>query len=160
MRERYTGGLVHQGISAELIARKWDLPRGELDALGLESHRRAARARAEGRFGGQIVPVPVQMATGELIFDQDEGIRPDTSLEKLAGLEAGLQGGRRDHRRQRLADQRWRGGDADHGARGRPSGWGCGRARASSRFSLAGADPILMLTAPIPATQNVLAARG
>src|SRR5262249_23686886 len=78
---RYRGGLVHQGISAELIARRWNLSRQQLDALSLESHRRAALASAEGRFAGQIVPVPLRDGAAEL-FAQDEGIRPDTSMEK------------------------------------------------------------------------------
>src|SRR6476660_2708038 len=83
MLNRYNGGLVHQGISAELIARKWNLARQDLDALSLESHRRAAHARAEGRFDSQIVPVPVHDGAIELIT-QDEGIRPDTSMAKLS----------------------------------------------------------------------------
>src|SRR5262249_60538946 len=85
----YRGGLVHQGISAELIARRWNLSRQQLDALSLESHRRAALASAEGRFAGQIVPVPLRDGAAEL-FDQDEGIRPDTSMEKLANLKPAI----------------------------------------------------------------------
>src|SRR6185369_5606008 len=71
---RYKDGLVHQGLSAELIAQKWRLTRAELDALSLDSHRRAAHATAEGRFADQIVPVPVQEGAAELVT-QDEGIR-------------------------------------------------------------------------------------
>src|SRR5438132_1586429 len=58
MLRRYNNGLVHQGISADLVAQKWELSREELDAFSLESHRRAARATAEGRFRNQIVPIP------------------------------------------------------------------------------------------------------
>src|SRR6267154_1464042 len=59
MLKRYDNRLVHQGISADLIAQKWELSRSELDEFSLESHRRAARATAEGRFRSQIVPVEV-----------------------------------------------------------------------------------------------------
>src|SRR6266496_156746 len=87
MLERYDHKLVHQGISAELIATRWELSRGDLDALSLESHRRAAHATAEGYFASQIVPIPVKNEDGSTgIFDHDEGIRAETSLEKLASL--------------------------------------------------------------------------
>jgi acetyl-CoA acetyltransferase family protein len=92
MLERYRGRLVHQGISAELIAQKWNLTREQLDALSLESHRRAAHAAAEGRFASQIVPVPARPDAFELVT-QDEGVRPDTSMEKLAGLKAAFKEG-------------------------------------------------------------------
>src|SRR5712691_12601986 len=84
MRARYDDKLVHQGISAELVAQKWEIDRSELDAFSLESHRRAAQATAEGRFASQIVSVPVKNEDGTTTtFERDEGIRPDTSLEKL-----------------------------------------------------------------------------
>src|SRR5438045_697138 len=87
MLRRYDNGLVHQGISADLVAQKWELSRAELDEFSLESHRRAAQATAEGRFRSQIVPVEVKNEDATTsIFDQDEGIRTDTSLEKLASL--------------------------------------------------------------------------
>src|SRR6266480_4956958 len=87
MLHRYNNGLVHQGISADLVAQKWELSRAELDEFSLESHRRAARATAEGRFRSQIVPIEVKNEDGTTsIFDQEEGIRTDTSLEKLASL--------------------------------------------------------------------------
>src|SRR6478735_3393237 len=85
MHERYPN-LVPQGISAELIAEKWGLSREELDAFAVESHRRAARATDEGRFEHQIVPVPVTTDDGAELMTRDEGIRPDTSLERLATL--------------------------------------------------------------------------
>src|ERR687892_1974885 len=85
LNERYAsvGGLVPQGISAELIADKWNLSREELDAFSVQSHQRAARAIEEGRFEKEILPV--SGADGG-VFDRDEGVRPDTSLEKLAAL--------------------------------------------------------------------------
>ncbi|HLQ29808.1 MAG TPA: beta-ketoacyl synthase N-terminal-like domain-containing protein, partial [Ktedonobacteraceae bacterium] len=87
MQHRYDNGLVHQGISADLVAQKWEIGREELDEFSLESHRRAARATAEGRFRSQIVPIAVKNEDGTTsMFEQDEGIRTDTSLEKLASL--------------------------------------------------------------------------
>ncbi|MET0881603.1 MAG: steroid 3-ketoacyl-CoA thiolase, partial [Acidimicrobiales bacterium] len=96
MMARYEdrGGLVPQGTSAELIAEKWSLSREELDAYGARSQQFAAKAREEGRFEREILPVqarPVDKETGKLIatdeiLSQDEGIRPDTSVETLANL--------------------------------------------------------------------------
>src|SRR5258706_4328639 len=78
MLRRYDNGLVHQGISADLVAQKWELSREELDAFSLESHRRAARATAEGRFKSQIVPIEVKNEDGATsVVEQDEGIRTD-----------------------------------------------------------------------------------
>src|SRR3954469_22324360 len=69
------GGMVPQGISAEMIADKWGLSREDLDAFAVESHKRAARAREEGRFANEIIPVKVKNASGEEtdeVFDYDE----------------------------------------------------------------------------------------
>jgi len=91
MMERYAerGGLVSQGISAEMIADQWDLSRHDLDAFGARSQRLAAQATAEGRFEREIVPLAVKddegAATNELI-STDEGIRLDTTAEVLANL--------------------------------------------------------------------------
>src|SRR3954470_7999957 len=74
--------LVPQGLSAEMIADKWELPRHELDELALRSHQLAARATEEGRFEREIVPFAVNGDT----YVADQGIRPDTTLEALAGL--------------------------------------------------------------------------
>jgi acetyl-CoA acetyltransferase family protein len=158
MLSRYNGALVHQGISAELIARKWNLDREQLDALSLESHRRAAHARAEGRFDSQIVPVPAHDGAAVLIT-QDEGIRPDTSLEKLSSLKPAFQ-----------ADGVITAGNASQISDGAAALLIMDRAAAErlglrprarfAAFALAGADPILMLTAPIPATQRALDRAG
>ena len=85
MNDRYAsvGGLVPQGISAELIADKWGLSREELDAFSVQSHLRAARATEEGRFEKEIIAVTG--ADGG-VFDHDEGVRPDSNVEKLATL--------------------------------------------------------------------------
>src|SRR5690349_21057796 len=78
--ERYN--LVPQGISAEMIADKWEIPRSELDEIGLRSHQLAAKATEEGRFEREIIPFQVNGDT----YTTDQGIRPDTSLEKLSQL--------------------------------------------------------------------------
>jgi acetyl-CoA C-acetyltransferase len=76
----------HMGLTAEKLAEKWSISREAQDALALESHRRAAAAREEGRFKSQIVPITLKSRKGETIFDTDENIRPDTSLESLAKM--------------------------------------------------------------------------
>src|SRR5882762_4716065 len=78
--ERYN--LVPQGISAEMIADKWEIPRSELDEIGLRSHQLAHQATEEGRFEREIVPFAVNGDT----YVTDQGIRPDTSLEALSQL--------------------------------------------------------------------------
>src|SRR2546421_6223829 len=80
LMERYN--LIPQGLSAEMIADKWEIPRSELDELAVRSHQRAARATEEGRFERETVPFQVNGDT----YVADQGIRPDTSLEKLAAL--------------------------------------------------------------------------
>ena len=160
MIERYHNGLVHQGISADLIAHKWELSRQDLDAYSLESHRRAARATAEGRFTSQIVPIQVRNEDGTTSeFVRDEGIRPDTSLEKLASLKPAFKedGLITAGNSSQISD-----GAAAVLIMDRETAERLGfkpRARFVS-FSLAGADPIFMLTGPIPATQKALAKAG
>ncbi len=160
MVERYHHGLVHQGISADLVAQKWELSREQLDAFSLESHRRAAQATAEGRFSSQILPIEVKNEDGTTsLFTQDEGIRTDTSLEKLASLKpafkpdglitAGNSSQISDGAAAVLIMER---GTAEQLGL-RP------RARFVS-FALAGDNPIMMLTAPIPATYKVLKRAG
>ncbi|HEV2582076.1 MAG TPA: thiolase family protein, partial [Ktedonobacteraceae bacterium] len=156
MLKRYDNGLVHQGISADLIARKWEISREELDAYSLESHRRAAQATAEGRFRSQILPVEVKNEDGTTaIFDKDEGIRPDTSLEKLASLKPSFKpdGLITAGNSSQISD-----GAAAVLIMDRETAERLGlrpRARFVS-FALAGDDPIFMLTAPIPATKKAL----
>ncbi len=160
MLRRYDNGLVHQGISADLIAQKWELSRSELDEFSLESHRRAAQATAEGRFKSQIVPVPVKNEDGSTsMFEQDEGIRSDTSLEKLASLKPAFKpdGLITAGNSSQISD-----GAAAVLIMERSTAERLGlkpRARFVS-FSLAGDNPILMLTAPIPATFKVLERAG
>lgn len=160
MRERYHDGLVHQGISADLVAQKWEITREELDRFSLESHRRAARATAEGRFTSQILPIPVKDEEGKtVLFERDEGIRPDTSLEKLSTLKPSFK-----------PDGLITAGNSSQISDGASAVLIMERATAERlglkprarfvSFSLAGDDPILMLTAPIPATAKVLQKAG
>ena len=74
MLKRYDNGLVHQGISADLVAQKWELSREQLDAFSLESHQRAALATAEGRFRSQIVPIPVKNEDGALTIARNASV--------------------------------------------------------------------------------------
>src|SRR5438270_9637340 len=160
MLHRYANGLVHQGISADLVAQKCELSRAELDEFSLESHRRAAQATAEGRFRSQIVPIVVKNEDGTTaIFDQDEGIRTDTSLEKLASLKPAFKpdGLITAGNSSQISD-----GAAAVLIMERETAEKLGlqaRARFIS-FSLAGDNPIMMLTAPIPATYKALKKAG
>ncbi len=76
----------HMGVTAENVAAKWGISREDQDQLAYESHMRAARAIDEGRFAGQIVPVEIKVKGGTAEFTVDEGVRRDTSLDKLAKL--------------------------------------------------------------------------
>jgi acetyl-CoA acyltransferase len=159
--ERYAGGLVPQGISAELIAQRWDLSRTQLDEFAAESHERAARAWKEGLFDSQVVHVN-DLAT-------DETIRPGTSVEGLAGLRPAF---RSEAWEARYPDVDWRvtagnsspvsDGSAAVLVASEDAAQRLGltpRARVYS-FAVAGDDPIFMLTGIIPATQKVLAKAG
>ncbi|HSL64534.1 MAG TPA: thiolase family protein [Gaiellaceae bacterium] len=79
--------IVMQGISAELIADKWNLSREELDLVSYESHMRAARAIDEGRFAKEIVPIDLTNPHAGVVFDTDEAVRRETTLEKMAQLQ-------------------------------------------------------------------------
>src|SRR5881227_116317 len=80
LMERYN--LIPQGLSAEMIADQWEIPRSELDELGLRSHQLAHRATEEGRFEREVVPFKVNGST----HVSDQGIRPDTTLDLLSQL--------------------------------------------------------------------------
>jgi acetyl-CoA acetyltransferase family protein len=149
------GGLVPQGISAELIAEKWNISREDNDRFSLESHLRAARATDEGRFEREIVPVEVPGEEGTALFSRDEGIRPDSSLEKLGALKPAFKpdGVITAGNSSQISDGAAAALITSEEAAGRlgltP------RARFHS-FALAGVDPVFMLTGPIPATAKVL----
>jgi len=156
--ERYPN-LVPQGISAELIAERWHLSREQLDVFALESQQRAARATAEARFDRELVPLPIVVDGTSRAMTADEGIRPDTSLERLAALgpafksDGVVTAGNSSQISDGAAAVLITSEDAAARLGLTP------RARIV-QFALAGDDPILMLTAPIPATARILERAG
>jgi acetyl-CoA acyltransferase len=144
-----------QGIGAELIAEQYEIPRSELDALAVQSHRKAARATESGQFAREIVPVQVNGSS----VDTDQGIRPDTNLESLAALKPAFK-----------PDGRITAGNASQisdgaaavmlMAREKADALGITpRARILDQTSV-GCDPVKMLEGPIPATRKILARNG
>jgi acetyl-CoA acetyltransferase family protein len=153
MHERFPG-LVPQGLSAEMIAEQWDLSREELDAFALRSHERAGRAIDEGRFEREIVGIPATEDGGDLLL-VDEGVRRDTTLERLAGLKPAFKpdGVVTAGNSSQITD-----GAAAVLVASEETASRLGltpRARFHA-FALAADDPVLMLTAPIPVTPKVL----
>jgi acetyl-CoA acyltransferase len=154
MSARYPN-LVPQGISAELIAEKWGISREQNDAFSAQSHQRAARAREEGRFDREILPITVTGEEGEEIVNQDEGIRPDSSVETLAKLKPAFK-----------PDGVITAGNSSQITDGAAAVLIMTEEKASElglkprarfhTFALAGVDPVMMLTGPIPATTKVL----
>ena len=160
MQQRYSHGLVPQGISAEMIAEKWGLGRQELDTLALESHNRAARATEEGRFATQIIPVEVKLDDGSTeMMTVDEGIRFETSIEKLAGLQPAFKpdGVVTAGNSSQISDGAAAILIMDEDLAGKMGLQPMARFKA---FSLAGVDPVMMLTGPIPATSKALDRSG
>ncbi len=161
MMERYqaAGGLVPQGISAEMIADKWGLSREDLDQLSVDSHKRAARATEEGRFEKEIIPITVETEEGKEEFARDQGIRPDSSMESLANLKPAFK-----------PDGKVTAGNSSQITDGAAALLIMSEEKANElgltprarfhAFALAGVDPITMLTGPIPATSKVLERAG
>ena len=148
--KRYGDGILSQFNSADLIANKWGISRSDMEAFAYESHQRALRAIAEGRFTREIAPY------GEV--SEDIGPRADTTLEKMRGLKTLQEGGRVT---AAVSSQLTDGAAAllivsekalrEHGL--------TPRARIH-HLSVRGDDPVMMLTAPIPATAHALAKTG
>jgi acetyl-CoA acyltransferase len=147
--------LVPQGISAEMIADKWEIPRSELDELGLRSHQNAAKATEEGRFEREMIPMDVKTNGSVTSVLTDQGIRPDTSLEKLSQLKPAFK-----------EDGKVTAGNSSQisdGAaavllmtREKADEYGLKpRARIMDQTTV-GVDPVIMLTGPIPATRKLL----
>lgn len=80
-------GIGHMGITAENVANKWNITREEQDSFAVKSHQRAAHAIEKGFFKSQIVPVTIKNRKGEIVFDTDEHVRPETTLERLAKMQ-------------------------------------------------------------------------
>jgi acetyl-CoA acyltransferase len=167
--ERYAedGGLVSQGISAEMIADQWNLSRLDLDTYSAQSQQRAAAATAEGRFDNEIIPVAERrldretgniIETGEMVT-ADEGIRPDTTVESLANLKPAFK-----------PDGKVTAGNSSQITDGASAVLIMSEEKAKElgltprarfhSFALAGVDPVTMLTGPIPSTKKVLERAG
>jgi acetyl-CoA acetyltransferase family protein len=152
--------LVPQGISAEMIANKWEVPRSELDEIGVRSHQNAAKATDEGRFEREIVPFQVNGDT----YVTDQGIRPDTTLETLAGLRTAFPdaakyvGGEENLKVTAGNASQISDGAAAVLLMSREKADALGlkpRARIVDQTTV-GVDPVIMLTGPIPATKKLL----
>jgi acetyl-CoA acetyltransferase family protein len=147
--------LIPQGLSAELIAERWEVTRAEQDGLGLRSHQLAARATDEGRFEREIIPMQLD---GQLI-SADQGIRRDTSLEALAALKPAFKeggtvtAGNSSQISDGAAAVLLMASEKAEELGLRP------RARIYDALTV-GVDPVIMLTGPIPATQQLLKRNG
>ena len=152
------GGLVGQGISAELIADKWGISRDDMDAFGVRSQEYAARATREGRFQAEILPV---LGADGAMMTQDEGLR-DTTRESLGKLKPSFRPQEEGGRVTAGNSSQITDGSSAILIMSEEKAKALGltpRARFVD-FSLAGADPRFMLTAPIPATHKVLQRAG
>jgi len=160
-------GLVGQGISAEIIANRWDLSRDDLDAFGAQSQARALTATEEGRFDNEIIPVVSKIRdkeSGEVkvldtMVTRDEGIRPGTTAETLGNLKPAF-----------LPDGKVTAGNSSQITDGASAMLIMSEEKAAElgltprarfhTFALAGVDPVTMLTGPIPSTAKALAKSG
>jgi acetyl-CoA acyltransferase len=156
MLARYHGVVLNQGVSAEMMAERWGLSRTQLDEFSLRSHQRAAAAQDSGAFEAEIAPVPVD---GGGLVGADDGVRRDTSLAVLGGLKtpfkpdgvvtAGSSSQISDGAAALLVTR----SDTARDLGLRPI------ARINTAV-LAANDPVIMLTAPIPATEKALKRSG
>ena len=153
LMERYN--LIPQGLSAEMIADQWEIPRSELDELAVRSHRLAHQATEEGRFERETIPFQVNGDT----YVTDQGIRPETTLEKLSQLKPAFK-----------PDGKVTAGNASQISDGaaavllmsadKAKALGLTpRARIVDQTTV-GVDPVIMLTGPIPATRKLLERNG
>lgn len=152
--------VIHQGISAERIAKEYNLTRKDLDEFAVQSHQRALKAQAEGYFMKEILPIDILNEEGNVeIFNQDSGPRQGTSLEKLAVLSPSF-----------LEDGMIHAGNASQISDGAAAVLIMSRSKAlelgvKPKFKIhtrvvVGSDPTLMLTGPIPATRKVIKKSG
>ncbi len=165
--ERYEGGLIQQGISAEIISTRWKLERDALDEFAARSHTRAAAAAAAGDFANEIVSVPLSDGS---TFVADETIRPGTTVEGLAGLKSAFAGNPQGDRYAAEIDWRITAGNSSPLTDGASAALIMSEAMAAKlnlvprarfhSFAVTGDDPILMLTGIIPASRKALARVG
>ena len=150
------GGLVNQGISAEIIAERWNLSRTDLDTLSMASHQKAAAAARNGWFDKEIIPIQIRHSDGKTEqVRSDEGIRPETTLERLGSLKPAFKpdgkitAGNSSQITDGAAAVLVMSAEKAKALGLRP------RARFHS-FALGGVDPVIMLTGVVPATKNIL----
>lgn len=165
INRRFSPGLVPQGISAELIAARWGISREAMDVYSANSHQRAEATQASGGFRNEIASVTI----ADAIVDRDETIRLGCTAEGLAGLKPAFQS---DETKTRFPEIEWSvtAGNASQLADGASVMLLASEAMATrlglkprarfAGFDVVGDDPMLMLTAPIPATRRVLAKAG
>ncbi len=156
---RYEGKIPNQGLGAEMIAEQWGLSRLDLDQFSLDSHEKAAAAQDAGAFDDQIVGIKVADGPEKLVLLKDEGIRRGTPMEKMASLKPAFK-----------EDGVIHAGNSSQISDGSAALLFMSAERAKElgmkpiakvhTATLAGADPVIMLTAPIPATQKVLKRSG
>ncbi len=156
---RYDDFSFNQGLSAELIAKKWGFSRTQLDDYSAQSHERAAAAQDSGAFTDQIVPVFTDGQTAENVIVADEGVRRGTTVEKLAALKPAF-----------VDDGMIHAGNSSQISDGAAAllvttsemavGLGLTPLVRYRAGAVTGADPVLMLTGPIPATEKVLGKAG
>jgi len=154
--DRYNGIAPNQGLGAEMMATKWNLSRAELDEFSINSHEKAAVARSEGRFERQIAPITLPDGT---VISQDEGIRPGGTLESLGKLKTVFK-----------EDGVIHAGNASQISDGSAALLMTTSEKAAQlgltpivrvhTAVLAGDDPVMMLSAPIPASHKALAKSG
>jgi acetyl-CoA acetyltransferase family protein len=157
LKARYP--MVQMGVSAEMIAERWRLPREALDDYSFRSHFLATQAMAEGYFRREILPLDVTVDGEARHIDSDEGVRPDTNLEKLETLKTPFKEGGviTAGNASQISD-----GAAALLLMSEAKAVELGltpRARIVAQAAV-GDDPVLALTAPIPATDKILARAG
>jgi len=155
VRERYAVDSFNQAIGAEMMVRQWGLSRAALDEFSARSHERAANATARGWLRQEILPVPAEGG----VIDTDQGIRADTSVERLATLKPAFEGLEfltagnssqiSDGAAAVLIASREKAEELGLRPRARFVG-----------FTQVGSDPVMMLSGPIPATRKVLQRTG
>ena len=159
MLERYNNIIFNQGLSAEMLAHKWRIDRETLDKFSLESHMKAANATSNGSFSREIIPITASAGQGGAIVSADECIRAGTTIEKMASLKPVF--------RENGVITAGNSSQISDGAaavlimdRSTAEKMGLRPIARFVSFAVAANDPVLMLTAPIPATFQVLDKAG
>ncbi len=145
----------HMGITAENIAELWDLSREELDRFAVDSQQKAAKAKASGRFENEIVPISVKARRKEMLITEDEGIRPDSTMEGISGLRPAF---KKDGVVTAANSSTINDGAAGSGSDERRHGQSVER-QADGRWvagALAGVEPSIMGIGPVEAAKKVL----